>query len=106
MVTAIHVILSAAILTSLCEPTPPTRSQLPPHQLFYSAYLQGKNQISGYVSGPDRRPVAEVYVELLDDYYATRGRVRTDGAGHYIFNALPAGNYKVKVLPYGTNYLE
>ena len=105
MVTAIHVILSAAILTSVCETTPPTAAQLPPQQLFYSA-LQGKNQISGYVSGPDRRPVAEVYVELLDDYYATRGRVRTDGAGHYIFNSLPAGNYKVRVLPFGTNYLE
>jgi Tfp pilus assembly protein PilF len=106
MVTAIHVILSAAILTSVCETTAPGGCQLPPHQLFYSAYLQGKNQISGYVFGADRRPVAEVYVELLDDYYATKGRVRTDGAGHYIFNGLPAGNYKVRVLPYGTNYLE
>ena len=106
MVAAIHVILSAAILTSVCGTTPPTATQLSPHQLFYSAYLQGKNQISGYVSGPDRRPVGEVYVELLDDYYATKGRVRTDGAGRYIFNGLPAGNYKVRVMPFGTNYLE
>jgi Flp pilus assembly protein TadD len=68
--------------------------------------LQGKSQISGYIFDSSHRPVADVYVELLDDYYSTRGRVRTDGSGHYVFTRLTTGNYKVRVMPMGTDYLE
>jgi Tfp pilus assembly protein PilF len=67
---------------------------------------QSKSQISGYIFDPEHRPVSDVYVELLDDYYSTRGRVRTDGSGHYVFNRLTTGNYKIRVMPMGTDYLE
>ncbi len=106
MVTAIRLVLGAAILTSMNATAAQASRWLPLNRSLYAATIQGKNQISGYVSGSERRPVAEVYVELLDDYYATRGRVRTDGAGHYVFSGIPQGNYKVRVLPYGTDYLE
>jgi tetratricopeptide (TPR) repeat protein len=106
MVTAMRVVLGAAILTSMNAAAAQASTSLPLNRFFYAAAIQGKNQISGYVSGSERRPVAEVYVELLDDYYATRGRVRTDDAGHYVFSGIPQGNYKVRVLPFGTDYQE
>lgn len=71
-----------------------------------AALAQGKNEISGTVFGESGRPVADVYVELLNDTYSTVGRRRTDGSGRFGFNGLGEGRHKVKVLPYGTDYLE
>jgi tetratricopeptide (TPR) repeat protein len=45
-------------------------------------------------------------VELQSDTYTTLARAKTNGAGLYTFPGLPDGNYKVKVLPYGTDYTE
>lgn len=67
---------------------------------------QGRNEISGTVFGETGRPVADVYVELLNDTYSTVGRRKTDGSGRFSFNGLGEGRHKVKVLPYGTDYLE
>lgn len=73
-----------------------------------SVYSQGtSNSISGFVfDGNSRIPVADIYVELLDDYYSTVKRVKTDGSGRFYFGGLTAGRYKVKVLPYAKSYLE
>lgn len=68
--------------------------------------VQGKNSISGIVYGEARRPVADVYVELMDEMYRTVAQTKTNGAGRYVFSGLPEGYYKVKVLPYGTDYEE
>lgn len=68
-------------------------------------YAQG-NSISGGVFGVDRQPVPEVYVELLDQYGQSIQRSRTNGAGRYFFSRLAAERYKVRVLPYGTDYEE
>ncbi|MCU1288305.1 MAG: hypothetical protein JWN60_534 [Acidobacteria bacterium] len=71
------------------------------------AQSQTSNSISGFVfDAASRRPVAEIYVELLDDVYMTLKRVKTDGSGRYFFGGISSGNYKVKILPYRTNYLE
>ncbi len=68
---------------------------------------QTSNSISGFVfDAMDRNPVSDVHVELLDDVYTTLKRVRTDGSGRYFFNGISSGNFKIKVSPYGTNYLE
>jgi len=71
-----------------------------------AAALQGRSSISGYVFDATRRPLPDVYVELMDDVYGSIGRRRTDASGRYLFQGLSEGRYKVKVLPYGTNYRE
>lgn len=70
------------------------------------AALQGRNSISGNVFGQSRQPLADVHVELLDDVGMTVSRTRTNGAGRYVFNGLPSNRYQVRVLPYGTDYIE
>ncbi|MFN2511988.1 MAG: carboxypeptidase regulatory-like domain-containing protein [Pyrinomonadaceae bacterium] len=67
---------------------------------------QGRNEIYGTVFGETGRPVPDIFVELLSDTYATVGRRRTDGSGRFSFNGLGEGRHKVKVLPYGTDYME
>jgi tetratricopeptide (TPR) repeat protein len=71
------------------------------------AQSQTSNSISGFVfDAATRGSVPEVYVELLDDVYMTLRRTKTDGSGRYFFGGISSGNFKVKVLPYGTNFLE
>ncbi|HEX8738024.1 MAG TPA: tetratricopeptide repeat protein, partial [Pyrinomonadaceae bacterium] len=65
------------------------------------------NSISGNVfDAQNRQPVSDLYVELLDRVGMTLGRTRVRGGGNFIFSRLPAGEYQVKVLTYGTNYQE
>lgn len=71
-----------------------------------AALAQGRNAISGTVFGESNRPVPDVYVELLNDTYSTVARAKTDGSGRFAFNNLGEGHHKVKVLPYGTDYLD
>ncbi|MCA1625552.1 MAG: tetratricopeptide repeat protein [Acidobacteria bacterium] len=65
---------------------------------------QNRNSITGFVFNESRTPIGEVYVELLSDTYSTISRTKTNGAGFYSFKGIPNGNFKVKILPYGTNY--
>jgi hypothetical protein len=75
--------------------------------LICPAQNQSNNSISGFVlDAKNKMPIADVYVELLNDNYSSLKRTRTDGAGKYFFAGISSGNFKVKVLPYGTNYLE
>lgn len=67
---------------------------------------QGRNEIYGRVFGEDRRPLADVYVELLDDFNAPLRHTKTDGGGRFSFGGLINGRYVIKALPYGTDYLE
>lgn len=68
--------------------------------------VQGRNSISGFVFSESRRPMADIYVELLDEFGVSIRRTRTEGSGRYSFVGLGDGRYKVKVLPYGTDYTE
>lgn len=65
-----------------------------------------RSSISGFVFGEDRRPVPEIYVELLDEVNGTIGRVRTDGSGRFFFGSLSQGRFTLKVLPGMTNFQE
>ncbi|MEO6334537.1 MAG: hypothetical protein ABIO91_06075 [Pyrinomonadaceae bacterium] len=70
------------------------------------AFGQGGNSVSGSVFGVDRRPLADMHVELLDDLNRTIGRSRTNSSGRYVFYGLSSGRFSVRVMPLGTNYEE
>lgn len=72
----------------------------------FSAFAQMGNSLSGAVWGVNRQPVAEINVELLNEYGSTVQRTRTNGAGRFFFSRLPNGRFKIRVLPYGTDYEE
>ncbi len=67
---------------------------------------QSGNTISGYIFGTQRQPQANINVELTDDFSRTIDRVQTNSSGRYVFGRLSSGKYRVKVLPYTTNYEE
>ena len=68
--------------------------------------LQGGNQITGHVFNSSRRPVSDINVELLNDYYQMLARTRTNSSGFFVFNNLSPGNFKVHVITSGTDYDE
>src|SRR6187551_2417086 len=67
---------------------------------------QGRSSIYGTIFGDTRRPVADVYVELLDDVNSTIRQQKTDASGRFQFNGLVDGRYIIKVRPGNTGYLE
>src|SRR6185503_567890 len=66
----------------------------------------GRSVITGTVFAEAHRPIADVWIELLDDFNSTISRVKTDGSGRFNFTNLLNGNYRLRVLPYGTDYKE
>lgn len=68
--------------------------------------LQTRNSITGFIFTESRVPLSDVYVELLDDFYVTIIRTRTNGSGIYSFRNLPNGRYNIKVLAYTGDYEE
>lgn len=74
--------------------------------LATSSVFAQNNSISGGVFGINRTPIADIHVELVDEYGSSIQRGRTNGAGRYRFSGMPAGNYYVKIMPYGTDYDE
>ena len=75
--------------------------------------LQAKGQvpgsgstITGFVFDPQRRPVAQAHVELINDVNGVLQRVRTDGSGRFVFRGVSQGRFQVRVLPLGTIYEE
>jgi len=72
--------------------------------LSLSNVNQGRNSITGFVFGEARTPLSEVHVELLDDFYVTISRVKTNGSGLFAFRGLPDGLYNIKVLSYSLDY--
>ena len=71
-----------------------------------SIAAQGGNSVGGHVFGFDRRPLSDIHVELLDDLSRTISRARTDSSGRYVFFGLNSGRFKVRVMPFGTDYDE
>lgn len=64
------------------------------------------NRIDGIVWSPNRQPVSDVYVELQNDFYSTVSRIRTSSSGRFSFLVAQQGNYFIKVIASGTNYLD
>jgi tetratricopeptide (TPR) repeat protein len=69
-------------------------------------YSQNRNRISGFVFGPNRLPVSDVYVELMNEVGSVLSRVKTNGSGQYSFTGLSPGRFTIKVQPFGTNLQE
>ena len=67
-------------------------------------FLQNKNTVTGFVFNEARRPLDQIYVELQTDTSNTLFRTKTNNAGFYSFRGIPNGTFKVKILPYGTDY--
>ena len=67
---------------------------------------QGRNEISGTVFSELGRPLADIYVELVTDLGSSLTRIRTNASGRFTFAGLTNGTYKVRILPYGTDYRE
>ena len=66
--------------------------------------VTAQNTINGMVFDPNRKPVPELYVELLDSVEQLIRSVKTRGGGFYSFNALRPGVYYIKVRVAGTNF--
>jgi tetratricopeptide (TPR) repeat protein len=66
----------------------------------------GRSAITGTIFGESHRPVADIWVELMDDFNSTISRLKTDASGRFSFNNLINGSYRIRVLPYGTDYEE
>ena len=82
---------------------PFTHTSLPATAFFT---FQSRNAVSGTIFSPSRRPVADIFVELLDDMNSTVGRMKTDASGRYAFGGLASGRFKLRVMPFGTDFLE
>jgi hypothetical protein len=109
MKKAAPMLLSLAVGAALSQVQTPTAVAHPlaVHMSLYSTNaLQGRNTITVRIYGPNRTPLNEIHVELQNDTYSTIGRARSDGGGRVTFPGLPDGTYKVRVLAYGTEYLE
>jgi tetratricopeptide (TPR) repeat protein len=70
----------------------------------FSAHAQ--NRISGFVFGLNRQPLADLDVELQDDYYRTVARTRTNSSGRYTFSGMKEGRFTIRVITSGTDYDE
>ena len=75
-------------------------------QLKAQPPTQNRSTISGYVFDQQRRPLAQIPVELINDVNSVIQRTRTDGSGRFFFSGLPSGRFSIKVMPLGTNYEE
>jgi len=64
------------------------------------------NRITGQVYGPSRRPLADVYVELLNEVNTVLMRTRTSGSGGFQFGGMTSGKFTILVRPFGTDYEE
>jgi tetratricopeptide (TPR) repeat protein len=77
-----------------------------PHSSLTVITSQGRNSISGLVFGESRHPLADTYVQLLDELGTTINQTRTNGSGRYAFYGLSDGRFKIRVFPIGTDYME
>jgi len=75
------------------------------HSAVLVSNSQGRNSITGFVFGESRTPLAETYVQLLDELGTMISQVRTTGSGRYAFYGLSSGRFKVRVFPVGPDLL-
>ena len=64
------------------------------------------NRIEGQVYDPNRRPVQNLYVELLNEVDSVIQRTKTNASGRFSFVGVPPGRLLVRVLTFGTNFME
>lgn len=64
------------------------------------------NSITGLVTDSGRNPVQQLRVELLDEVNSMMATTRTDSIGRFRFTGLSQGNFQVRVVTAGTNFVE
>ena len=68
--------------------------------------LSPANTIEGQVYDPNHRPVENLYVELLNEVDSVIQRTKTNVAGRFSFTGVPPGRLLVRVVTFGTNFME
>lgn len=70
--------------------------------LYGATATYGQNTIAGTIYDKSRTPLADIDVELLDEYYRVlpRGRQKTTSSGRYEFGGLNNGRYYVRVFAF------
>ena len=70
--------------------------------LSFPENISAANTISGTIYDKARTPLADIDVELLDEYYRLRpnGRQKTTSSGRYEFGGLNNGRYYVRVYAF------
>jgi tetratricopeptide (TPR) repeat protein len=72
-----------------------------------SISAQQVNTINGTVfSKSTKRPIADLWVQLVNDFNVAVFRERTTTSGRFIFRGMRAGRYTIKILTSGTEYEE
>src|SRR6266850_1809884 len=64
------------------------------------------NKIEGQVYDPNHRPVENLYVELLNEVDSVIQRTKTNASGRFSFVGVPPGRLIVRVITFGTNFME
>jgi tetratricopeptide (TPR) repeat protein len=70
----------------------------------FCASAAAQNSVSGIVFDVNRKPVADIELELLDEFERLIRATRTNGSGLYVFQGLRGGVFYVQVRVDGTNY--
>ena len=102
----VPLVIGLGIVLALAVVLTTVFSSIATQSAFAAALIQGRSTIYGNVYGEGRRPVADVYVELLDDFNATIRQNKTDATGRFQFTGLVDGRYIIKVRTGNTGYLE
>lgn len=64
-----------------------------------------RNTIAGTVFDTRRNPIPNLWIELMDEVDRVLIRVRTDSTGRYNLRGLSFGNFQVKVVTVGTDFV-
>ena len=75
-------------------------------QSTFLAVAQPGNSITGNVFDEKRNPIPDVYLELFSDMGSPLKRTKASAVGSYSFRGLGDGVFVVKVLPYGTDFVQ
>ena len=70
----------------------------------HPGHAQTRNTIEGQVFTPERKPLQNARVALLDDGYSQLSVTYTNTIGRYQFTGFGNGNYYVHIDPIGTNF--
>ncbi len=68
--------------------------------LSFAQNISAANTIGGFIFDRARVPLADIDVELLDEYYRLKERIKTESSGRYEFTGLNDGNYTVRVYAF------
>lgn len=74
--------------------------------LLSAANASAQNSVTGMVFDINRKPVADIDIELLDEYERLIRSTKTNGSGLYVFQSLRSGVYYVQTRIGGTKYRE